>query len=247
MALGSPLAARTPELDPLRHLHETCEAAKRQHSSHGRCTSYRRPDAQMSGGTDTPILACSDVRMSRCRDVRMRESLYVQAAGTTRFLFSFSLHSTVPVECVSDGVLNAHRAIRSIDVCRGHTIVAIPRLAARCLVLGAWCFVRGAWGLVLGAWCFVFCASYVEPGAWSLVLGAWFSVPQKPSPDCSAAQIMFMISLARRVRGLAGRRRAWHLHWRADGQVAGRRSTGFAAERRRMAILEDPSASAPAF
>jgi hypothetical protein len=52
---------------------------------------------------------------------------------------------------------------------------------------------------------------------------------------------MFMLSLARRTRALAGQRRLWHLHWRADGEVAEPGSTGISAERKRMAMVDDPS------
>jgi hypothetical protein len=52
---------------------------------------------------------------------------------------------------------------------------------------------------------------------------------------------MFMLSPARGMRGPGAWRRQWHLHRRADDQVADRRSTRIGVERRRMAMVEDPS------
>jgi hypothetical protein len=114
-----------------------------------------------------------------------------------------------------------------------------------CLVLRAWYLVLGwwlvlpAWCLVLGAWCLLLGARCLALGACGLRLGPWFPrnllrIPRRP-------QAMFMLSPASSMRGLAGRRRQWHLHWRADGQVAERGSTGISAERKRMAMVDDPS------
>jgi hypothetical protein len=186
----------------------------------------RCPDVHMLARPYVPMSICSYVHMSVCPHTKMDQSRDVQTSkcpGCQNYSLFSSLsppHSTMPVEGVPDGVLNAHRTIRSTDVCRGtHDR---PQPPPRCLALGAWCWVLGARCLVLDARCLARGA-----GACGLVLGAWCLLPIARRPkscSCSAA--------GGECEDFAGRRRPWPLHWRGDRQVVGRRSTGIGAERR---------------
>jgi hypothetical protein len=159
--------------------------------------------------------------MFRSQDVQLLTSPDVRAARSAFFSSLSAQHCTVLVE---EFRTESSTRIGQFDpsMCAVNTRSSPSATASP---LDAWCLVAGGRGLGLGAWC--------------LRLRPWFfrhllRIPRRP-------RTMFMLSLAGRMRGLAGLRRQWHLHWRADGQVAERGSGGISAERKRMAMVDDPS------